>query len=281
MTAEEIQAQLGEEAPVDKVLEWLEAERKAGEQDGEQKAAEPLKRKNKEIFAKLDELKPWKELAKERGLTPEEVAAALEEHEALKTKAQAEEVGVDADELSKLAEEKAQAKLEAYRAQQKTIQEKQLQERAAMEKKLGDLEKQRHEDRVEQALYRIAGNDVYADLWPEFVKRLTPVFHEDEETGELILMDPKTQTRLAGNEGELTLEELVDGFRASKGDKLWDSRGSNFFRPTGGGTGDRETARGNGRKVIPRGAQRSKMTPREKSAFIAEHGQEAFQQLPA
>lgn len=240
------------------------------------RVAEALKAKNREVFGKLDKLKPWKALASETGKTPEEIREELAAAEALRKELEAAQKGVKNDDVEALAEERANAKLESYRAKAQA-ERKALEERAAkLEETLKARERRLHRETTERLLMRAAGDDVWPDLWGEFVSRLEPCFHEGED-GEMVLVDPKTKTPLPGANGLMTAEELVDAFYASAGSDPWNSKGKAFFKPARG-DGARETP-GNGRPMLRK--KRSEMTPAEKAQFIEEHGAEEFRKLPA
>lgn len=230
-------------------------------------------RKHSEIFTKLEDLKPWKQFDQ----TPDEIRAALDEGEALRAKLKAAEAGVDPDKLEALAAEQSSEKLAKYRTQQEGILAAAGKRADDAESQVKDLTARLLDERVHRAL-NLSSRGIQDGLEGDVFNRLRPLFSEDAETGALVIVDPKTGSRLAGAKGEMTVAELVDGLRASNGAESWNSKGAGYFMANGSGGGEGESGQRRSRHAT--GKARSKMAIGEKSAFISEFGAEAFRQLP-
>lgn len=231
-----------------------------------------LNAKNKELLGKLDAYKPFRDLDK----TPEEILSLEKEAADLRAKLEAAEAGVDPAAVKALADKRAAEMNEQYRLSQEKIREADKTRADTAEATLAEKQTELLNERIRRRM-RLHSRGIVDGLEEDVFNRLRPCFAEDEESGALVLRDPKTKTNLVGAKGEMTVDELFDGLATSAGDQSYNSKGAGYFASSGGGGGDHKTNKLRGSV----GKERSKMTVAEKSAFIADHGQEAFRKLPA
>lgn len=203
------------------------------------------------IQEQLEAAKPFLSLGK----TPEEIKALLD------AQAAAEE--------NKLKEA---GDFEALKAQMEQNHSSQIQ---TYETKVGNLREQIEtmmvSDQAQQVLAHadIQGNPV---LLMPIIRDRVEVKEKDDGTFVLVVKNGQGQPMLNANNEPATLMDLAKELRK-------DSNYAAAFKgvnQSGGGAPN-----GSGPGGSPNGLSRSKMSVREKTAFIRQHGKEAYDQLPA
>lgn len=212
----------------------------------------------------LEGLKGYKSLGK----TPEEIAAELEEARKLREEHEAKGRGVANEEVEKLAEERANKRIGTIKGEweardaEKSKALKETADRAAQ------LEEQLKAERLDKLLMRAVGDSVYPEVWDDFTRKVAARVTWNDR-GNLRVIDPESGVELTGKDGAMTLEELVEDMSR---------KFKPYFRQQGAGS----PAGTASRRVGPVGSlQRSKMSTQQKAAYVAEHGEAAFRELPA
>lgn len=194
------------------------------------------------------QIQAWKKLGK----TPEEIEALLaQQEEAERTKA--EKAG-EWDKLKVQMNEKHQQEL--------AKREDEIKKRDAQ------IERLMIESTATQAI--AAAEGVPTLLLPH-IKASTKILHEDGQYS-VRVVDDKGNPRVNGKGDFLTIADLVEEMKKSEVFGV-------AFKAKGGG-GGAPPAGGGGGNPPAGGKPRSKMTQQEKSAYIAEHGQAAYLNLP-
>lgn len=231
-----------------------------------------LVRKRDELLDTVTKLKPQLEPWQKLGKSPEEIAAELAEVQKIRDEAAAKSKGVDSGELEKLVEERVARKITGIQGEW-TAKLTEAQQMAAEREELATkLAAERDADRLQLHLIRTSHEndfDVYPEAWGDFSSYVKRYIQWDER-GVPSVVDPDSGVKLTGQKGDMTLPELVE--------RVYRERPF-YFKARGQGSplGSRNNSRGGSQL----GRKRSEMTDSQKSQFIEQHGQEAFQQLPA
>ena len=208
------------------------------------------KNNRKSIAEQLESAKPFLALGK----TPEEIKALLD--------AQA------AQEQNKLREA---GDFEALKQQMEQNHQQQV---GTLESKMGNYRKQIEKMLVSDQAQQVLGHaDIQGNplLLMPIIRDRVEVKEKDDGSFTLVVKNAQGQPMLNANNEPATMMDLAKELRK-------DSNYAAAFKgvnQSGGGAPN-----GSGPGGSPNGLSRSKMSVREKSAFIREHGQQAYNELP-
>lgn len=231
--------------------------------------------KNRELLGKLDEMKPWRAFGDK---TPEQIQAALDAGAAAALKLEAADRGVDNEAVEALAKERADTMMTDFRTQRLEA-DQELADRAEAAEKASIASHAKWLDERVRRVLALRTRGIVEGLETDVYTRLRPVFHEDEKTAAIVLRNPATGANLQGADGDMQIDELVEGLKSSNGADTWNSKGAGYFASAGNGGGDKPASGFRGRTVTTK--KRSEMTTAERSALVTEIGLPAYQQLPA
>lgn len=164
------------------------------------------------------------------------------------------------------------------------MNEKHLEDLAAKDKVIASLRNELERHLVDAAVVSaISGADGNVELLRPHVKQMVKLI--EQENGEFApqVVDAAGTRRVNGSGDPLTIKDLVSEMRdqdvyagAFKGS----GQSGSDSQPQAGGEGN-IAANGGGNPTIPKdGLNRSQMDTKQKVAYIKEHGNEAFQNLP-
>jgi hypothetical protein len=244
------------------------------------------------VLAALKDMVPKDKVEDVGGLKSaleKERAAAREASKKFKA-LQESTAGIDKDKYNELvAKEAEHAEAEAERKGEwdklkAQMLEKHKEELAAKDKEIarltGNLEKHLVDAEVVNAISKADGN---VELLRPHVKAMVKLVQS--ESGEFApqVVDATGSLRVNGSGDPLTIKDLVSEMRdqdvyagAFKGS----GQSGSDSQPQAGGEGN-IAANGGGNPTIPKdGINRSQMDTKQKVAYIKEHGNEAFQNLP-
>lgn len=218
-----------------------------------------LKKKNSELLTAQKDLK--NKLNVLEGLDPKEVSEALKNH-----RSQQERKMMDEGKIDELLERRTERMIKDHEAKQRAKDNK----IAEQDKKIEELVRTLNKTVLTSAISSAAAVSGVRPQAVGFLQKLAEEMWRVEEGNKLRAYD-STGPIMGKDTKPISVQEWVSSLRGEHDYLFQDSFGGDA-----GGRGTSKAGSNSGSKL-----KRSEMTVAEKTAFIAEHGNEAFYRLPA